>query len=167
MNKRIRVILGALVLVCFMSAVTITVFAGTTNEIRVRFDGEYVDINPVPVIVRNRTLVPESVIAELFGAIVECAPFLEQQFTITVGYIRLDMSDIDFYGKGQNVVWIGEVDAELGFIDSVDYVEIDVSARIIDGVRFIPLRFVAETLGFDVDFQNGVVIITSILNVQK
>ena len=129
----------------FMAAIFM-VFSATValaNDIRLKLDGVYVDLEPAPIIVDGRTLLPARAIVEMLGG------------------------DVDWDGDLRQVHIIhGSTHVLLTIDDPIAYVngepeELDVPPQIVDDRTLVPLRFVAESLGVDVDFQDGTVLITT------
>ena len=123
----------------FLGAIlTTSVYA---NNVNVSLNGEYVDAEGI--IIEGRTLVPIRAITELLGGEVDWDGYLRQ---VTVIKENTKMSLI-----------IDDANA----IVNNENVELDVPAQIIEDRTFVPLRFVAESFGIDVDFINGVVVMTT------
>ncbi len=105
----------------------------------------YIDTNNhavQPVNVSDRLLVPIRFIAESFGAQVSWAD--------PVATVKL----------GSNVVEITK-DSKIIKINGADK-EIDVAATILNDRTMVPLRAVAEALGKEVNYYNGLVVITDV-----
>ena len=134
MKKVLTGVLGAVALALILATSSMIAYA---SDIRVRFNGEYVDIYPAPFIEDGRTLVPARAIAEMLGAIVE---WDEENRQVSIEY-----GDIDI---------LLAIDSNIAVVNGMD-VELDVPAMLIDGRTFVPLRFVAESLGVGVEFEEG------------
>jgi hypothetical protein len=101
--------------------------------------GKMLDYDVAPIIREGRTLVPLRSISEGLGALVDWNP---DNVTVTIErngvFIELQVNS--------NLVKLGEKE-----------MNIDVSAEIISGRTFVPLRFVGEILGEEVlyDHETG------------
>ena len=104
------------------------------NEIKVKIDGEYVSIDPSPVVADGITLVPVRTLAEKLGASVSFND-VNQQVNI-----KLEETTI--------ILTIGSNIATVNGQETV----LDIPAHIIDGSTFVPLGFVVEELGVQVRF---------------
>ena len=136
MKKVLTGVLGAVALALILATSSMTAYA---SDIRVRLNGEYVDIYPAPFIEDGRTLVPARAIAEMLGAIVE---WDEENRQVSIEY-----GDIDI---------LLTIDSNVAVVNGAD-AELDVPAMLINGRTFVPLRFVAERLGVRTEFEAGVV----------
>jgi len=116
------------------------------NEVRIEVDGVTAEFDVQPFILEGRTMVPLRAIAEM-----------------------LDI-DVEWDGERRTVTYVNPQDVlfelEIGryaviTVDSAtgsSFTEyLDVAPMIVDGRTFVPLRFVAESLGVDVSFYGGVV----------
>jgi len=116
------------------------------NEVRIEVDGVTAEFDVQPFILEGRTMVPLRAIAEM-----------------------LDI-DVEWDGERRTVTYVNPQDVlfelEIGryaviTVDSAtgsSFTEyLDVAPMIVDGRTFVPLRFVAESLGDGVSFYGGVV----------
>ncbi|MCL2573277.1 MAG: stalk domain-containing protein [Defluviitaleaceae bacterium] len=123
------------------------VSAYANDEIRVTINGEQVEFaDQQPTIIDGRTLVPVRAIFEALGATVEWS---DEHRTITAttannNVIRMSIGSIN--------IFMNET-----------LITMDISPQIIDGRTMIPARFVAETVGMHVnwDDKTNTVVITS------
>lgn len=116
------------------------VLAAADPAIRLEVEGRPVAADPAPFIEQGRTLVPVRFVAEALGAQVSWNPE-QQQVTVALPPRR--------DGAGTAIILtIGQELARVGGIE----VLLDVPAQIVEGRTFVPLRFVAETLGATVDW---------------
>jgi serine protease Do len=100
-----------------------------------------------PIIVESRTLVPIRAIIEALGGSVAWDADT-QKVTVTFGENTLEL-------------WIGQPSASLnGYYTSIDPSNSEVFPIVISGRTMIPLRFVAESLGIDVQYENDTKMIT-------
>ena len=114
----------------------------TIGQEEVSIDGEFFILEAAPFIEAGRTLVPVRFISEALGAEVGWDPDT-QQVTVT--------------DEGMEIVLtIGSQDV---LVDGKEQT-IDCAATILpSGRTFVPLRFVSEILGAEVDYQDGIVTI--------
>lgn len=138
MKKLISTLSLALLFTGAPAILTTPVYA---NSVNVSLNGELVDAEGV--IVDGRTLVPVRAISELLGGEVSWNESL-RLVTVVQGdtTISLTIDDANAVVNGQNI-------------------ELDVPAQIREDRTFVPLRFIGENFGIDVDFVNGVVVMTS------
>ena len=132
---KIKNIVSLLIILTMMMS-TIMVSANTPP---IHFNGQPVDVSAV--IVDDRTLLPARDIVDLIGGEIDWNPDL-RQVTIVQGDIHILLtidSDVAFVGEEESIL--------------------DVPAQLINDRTKVPLRFVAESLGVDVDFVYGVVVI--------
>lgn len=105
------------------------------NGAKVRLNGKYIKFsNQYPLVVNNRTLIPIRGVSEALGASVDwdgskaCA-------TIKKGNTRVDLY----------------IDRDDAYINGEPYV-LDVPAELINNRTMVPIRFVAEALGTEVEW---------------
>ncbi|KNY27470.1 stalk domain-containing protein [Pseudobacteroides cellulosolvens] len=108
----------------------------STNEIKVFVDGKELSLDVAPSIISGRTLVPLRAIFESLGAEVKWNPK-----TKTVTGIKNDIT-VELTISKKDVFINGRVTS------------IDVPALIINGRTLVPARFVAESLGTDVEWNS-------------
>ena len=140
MFKQINRISGTLLVAILMATSPLTTLA---NDIQVRFNGNYVDISPSPIIIDGRTLVPARAITEMLGATVTWDD-LNSQVNIVLGTTHIQLT----------------IDSNIAIVNNTE-MTLDVPAKIIDDRTFVPMRFIAESLGLHVDFRDGVVVVLS------
>jgi len=117
---------------------TISVLA---SDIRVQIDGVYAEFDVPPIIVEGRTLLPARAIVEMLGGDVQWDGELRQ---------------VHIYKDGINILLT--IDDVIAYVNG-EAIELDVPPQIIDDRTLVPLRFVAENLGLDIDFRYGTVFI--------
>jgi len=105
----------------------------------VLFNGEPVDVSAV--IIDDRTLLPARDIVDLIGGDIDWNGELRQ---VTVLY--------------RETVILLTIDSNIAFVNDVE-IELDVPAQLVNDRTKVPLRFVAESLGVNVDFIYGTVVI--------
>lgn len=99
--------------------------------------GKHLGFDTPPVIKSGRTLVPVKALVQAFGAVVEWNP-VDQTVTITKG----DQKIVLTLGETEVVVNDGTI-------------QLDVPAQAMNGRTVVPLRFIAEQMGFEVDYEDG------------
>lgn len=128
-----RIVKRCLFAVFFIACMSAPVAAG--GDVTLQLDGVQVFCDAAPVIVEGRTLVPVRALFEAAGATVD---WDGAQNRVCVSY-----SDIDV------TLFVGKKTAQVNGREE----SMDVPAEILPGNRtFIPVRFVAQALGFLVDW---------------
>ncbi len=113
----------------------------TEEEIRIYVNGHHLPMEMEPVIENGRTLVPVRKVFQIFGA--------------------------EIFWDGENRIVTGEfpettirlqIDNDRAFVDEEEHI-LQVSARIIQDRSYVPVRFIAESLGAEVgwDGENQIV----------
>lgn len=110
------------------------------NSTSYTVNGEVKTMDVAPFIKDGRTFVPIRAIAEIFGATVSWDN----------GLITIQRGDNTISFK------IGDKEASVGN----KIVKFDSAPFIKDGRTFVPVRFIAEAFGFEVKWDNGLIIIT-------
>lgn len=123
------IILTVTIMVFMMSAVT---FAN--SDIQVIIDGHQLEFEVAPTIIEGRTLVPVRTIFEALGVLVEW----DSETKMVIG--TTDSIEIRF-----------PVDQLIAQKNGED-IKLDIPARIIDGRTLVPLRFISESLGCNVEW---------------
>jgi len=123
-----------LALIMTMSATIVS-----ANTPPVLFNGQPVDVSAV--IVDDRTLLPARDIVDLIGGDIEWHPEF-RQVTILQGDIHILLT----------------IDSDVAVVNDEE-ITLDVPAQLVDDRTKVPLRFVAESLGVNVDFIYGIVVI--------
>ncbi len=113
---------------------TTSAFAG---PIQIMIENQYLNLDVSPIIENGRTLVPVRAIFESLGATVEW-----DSVTKTVE------------GKYNDTIIKLIIDSDTALINE-DEVKLDVPAKIVDGRTLVPARFVAESLGAKVDWDES------------
>jgi len=113
------------------------------SDVSVRLDGELVDVEPI--LRDGRTLLPARAIVETLGGEVDWDD-KTRQVTLVHG----------------NTVILLTIGSATAYVNDTA-VELDVPAQIIENRTFLPLRFVGESLGLDIDWEDDThtVIITT------
>lgn len=107
---------------------------GEGDPIKVKVDGNHLDFDVPPQIIEGRTLVPLREIFEALGSNVKW----DAETRTAIGV------------KGSTTVKlpIGEKQA----LKNGQIIELDVAATVIDGRTLVPVRFIAESLGAEVEW---------------
>jgi len=111
--------------------------ANAQEPIRVLLDGRQLHFDVHPVIIDNRTMVPMRVIFEELGAEIQW-----NGATRTITATRDDLVVRTTIG-------------ERGIMVNGNRIMMDVAPVIIDGRTLVPVRFVAEAFGTDVDWDGN------------
>lgn len=126
------VLCAAVMLMCFA-------FTSYAADVSVELDGKPIEFDVKPFIENDRTLVPLRKIFEAVGADVN---WDEATRTVVVRHTK----------NGEPVMFALQIDNTRAFINNDEEYILDVPARIVDDRTFVPLRFVAETLGNKVEW---------------
>ncbi len=142
MTKFITRKLQVLLIVLLILILSTTAFA---EPIKVLINNQHLVVPVDPIIEANRTLVPLRAIFEALGVNVEW-----DQNTKTVTGTRDD-----------KIIKL-QIDNKIASIDGIE-VELDVPARNINDSTLVPVRFIAESLGAEVEWdqENQIVLIQS------
>ena len=114
-------------------------------EISIFVDGRRLETDVPPVIINNRTMVPVRAVSEATGYGVEWLP---------------DAEAVAVYKPGTKEILIGlTINDPIAYVYKEDKngekVTLDSPAVLINGRTMAPLRFIAETLGFTVDWEDA------------
>ena len=146
LNKYITYVLAMAVFVTLMMSNSVSANTVPTDSIGMSIDGRNISLDVSPFVdAQNRTMVPIHFFREELGARVDWMP-TEQRVTIRY--------------QGQEIVlWIGNRDAMV----NGNIVTMDTQAILVDGRTMIPVRFIGNYLGIEVDWQpvNRMVVITT------
>ncbi len=130
-----RIVSYLLALVMIVSVMTVPSYAD--NQINVTIDGAGQNYDVMPVNISGRVLVPMRGIFEALGAEVEW---------------RDDLKTVYAAKGGKNVVVT--IDSPNARIDGIG-VKMDVAPAIIEGRTMVPVRFVSEAMGEDVEWDDS------------
>jgi len=128
-----------LVIVVFVTLVTASIpmaKAGPPSEIGVRLDGRYLDFDVPPMIVSGRTMVPFRVIFE--------------ELVLEVNWNELTRT---VSGTRQGLTIEVPIDSQTAYING-QTVGLEVPAMTHNGRTLVPLRFVAEASGAEVEWNS-------------
>jgi len=116
-------------LVALLALTPVSVLA---SDMQVTFDGEYLEITPI--IVDDRSLLPARFITDLLGGETDWQP----------DYRRVTLTF-------DNLVIVLYIDSDIAYVNGEEVI-LDVAATIYDDRTFVPLRFVGDNFGVNVDF---------------
>ncbi|MDP4183513.1 MAG: stalk domain-containing protein, partial [Bacillota bacterium] len=138
-RTKIAYLLIFVIALAFTSSLALHSFAATATgntDIRVIVDGRELSFDVPPTIVSGRTLVPLRVIFEALGAEVRWDPATKTVFGSTADTtVKLTINSRNAFVNGS-------------------LIRIDAPAMIIKGRTLVPTRFIAESLGTDVEWKN-------------
>lgn len=119
-----------------------------TNAKGIILDGQQVKMNTLPIIDNGRTLVPIRGVLEAMGA-----------------KVTWDQSSktVEAYYEGKLVSV--SIDRFIAYVDGNE-VLVEVPAKLVDGRTMVPIRFMAEAIGFDVSYSEGWIYLDKIENVK-
>jgi len=124
----------------------VTPVAVHATDIRIILDGEYVDVEPAPIIIDERILVPARAITEMLGGNIGWDP----EGRIASLY-HAPSSTLIFLTIGSSIAEVSSPGPESNII--ITEVVLDVPVQIIDGRMMVPLRFISDhfdaTTNFD------------------
>lgn len=147
-----KMILRGLFAVMIAAVLTapIAVTASAANPISIFVDGEELITDVPPQIINGRTMVPVRAVTEAVGCKVEWIDAEKRVviYTPSGGDPLLSMYIND------PVVTVSTTSGWDGSI-TTDYVKIDSPPVIVNGRTLVPLRFIAETIGFTVDWDEN------------
>jgi len=112
------------------------------SEIKVTLDGEYIDASPV--VISGRSLLSMQDMEKLFD--VEIGFFEDENFN----QIKI---------ANENVAIFMTINFDIAYVNG-DYIELDFPAVIVNEKVLLPMRFIAETLGLNVEFYDNTIILT-------
>ena len=139
--KKISLVL-AIILVFLISSISAI---AESKEIQVKLNNEYIEFDVKPTIIDNRVLVPVRVIFESLGLQVEW-----------------DKATNTVIGKKENVTIKLPIGNSTATINDTK-IQLDVPAVIIDERTLVPIRFLAESIGAEVEWvsENKTVLIST------
>lgn len=144
MKKHMKSLFSAILVVIMIFSVSISSFSVAqetqslvvSKDVRVKLDGHLLNFDVPPMIINNRTLVPFRKILEALGAEVKWNGF-SRTVTATKENLNIEL----------------KIDSKDVFVNDEKTI-LDVSATIVDGRTLIPARFISESLGCEVDWEN-------------
>ncbi|MDD3654784.1 MAG: copper amine oxidase N-terminal domain-containing protein [Desulfotomaculaceae bacterium] len=111
------------------------------DNIKVEVNGHSIDFDVPPVIINGRTLVPVRKIADALGCTTNWDPS---------GYVTVENNNTYIYF---------EINNKVAYVDGEEYL-LDVPPMIIGDRSLVPLRFISEALGLNVDWDDNSRLIT-------
>lgn len=141
---------AAVIGMCCTIISTSTVFALSNNlsvnsDVKIQINNEWVQVSLNPFIENDRTFVPLNEFMEKLGAKVE-SDLLSGTIKIYNDEVTIELT------LGKNSAMIIKND---GGSLKEQIVNLEIAPKTIEGKAFIPLRFAAETLGYDVQWDNS------------
>lgn len=141
---------AAVIGMCCTIISTSTVFAVSNNlnvnsDVKIQINNEWVKVSLNPFIENDRTLVPLNEFMDKLGAKVES--------DLVLGTIKIYNDEVTIeliVGKK-----IAKIIKNNGGSLKEESVNLEIAPKTIDGKAFVPLRFAAETLGYDVQWDNS------------
>ena len=130
----------------------------TGSIYKLMINGEFVETTVPPIIINDYALVPIREVCEPMGALVNYITVSKQIFVnFEDSYLRLKIGD--------NIASVDEVDVEIPGGIAPMLISINGSSA----KTMVPVRFMAEKLGFDVQFdgENGIIKINQPVEVKK
>ncbi len=143
-----KIIFAAFALI-FSAFCFTNVFAGD-NSISVFVDGEELYMDVPPIITQGRTMVPLRAISEAVGCTVE---WYDADKRIVV-YTPAGGDPLLVMHVNDRVVTVNHHNGETGVVTGGN-VTIDAPPIIVNGRTLVPLRFIAETIGFEVEWNEA------------
>lgn len=131
-NRHIKVLVSGVLCICTLFSFIVALSA---DEASVYIDNNKLVFDVPPTIVEGRTLVPLRAIFESLG--------------IKVSW---DSDTKTVMGKGNDKIIILQVDNKTAKVNDKD-VNLDVPASIINGRTLVPVRFIAESTGYAVNWE--------------
>jgi len=131
-----RLFVTILITLCMLTGVCGTAFAAY-GDITVMVDGNALSLPVPPVIVDGRTLVPARGVAEALGGSAEWNSY-GRKVTITTADKTIELT----------------IDSNTAYVNG-SAATLDVPAQIVNDRTMIPLRFVGEALGADVNYSSS------------
>ena len=115
-------------------------------------NGYYLYTDTSPIVVDGRILVPVRAVTEALGCQVDWYP-QSQIVEVRDGYTIIDMTVGSYYA---------DIYYDTGYEYDYDFVYMDAIAEVYNGRLMVPLRFIAETIGLQVqyDYYTGDIYIT-------
>lgn len=110
---------------------------GEEPDVSLKVNGKTLEMDVPPKIIESRTMIPARALFEEIGGDVS---WDAANYVVTINY------------SGQTIKLI--IDSDTALVDGVSRT-MDVPPQIVDDRTLIPLRFVSEALGFEVDWENS------------
>lgn len=148
--KKINIKKAAAIGMCCTIISTSTVFAVSNNvdvneNIKIQINNEWVQVNVKPLIENSRTMLSLNELIEKLGAKVET--------NHESGIIKINSEDVTIE------LTAGKTSAKIiknnGGELKEEVINLEIAPKAVDEKIFVPVRFVAEALGFDVEWDNS------------
>lgn len=130
----------ALLTLLILTMLVISLNGAAAVPIQLQVDGKIVQSDVAPIMESNRVLVPVRSIFEMLGGEVTWNEAEEQVF-IKKDYMTIELT------VGKTLAYIHR---DYDFSGIPQEVELDVPAKLINSRTYVPVRFIAESLGADV-----------------
>jgi len=147
MRRRKRIFSTLAVVFCMMLQ-TLTAFA-EQKDVSVFLDGDKLSFDVAPVIENGRTMVPMRAIFEAMGIDVTWDDAEKSITAVTKSNFGVKMT-------------IGKKEASAFQMNTENHIDIkkdlllDTAPEVVNGRTLIPLRFISETMGYDVEWNNAI-----------
>lgn len=148
--KKMNIKKAAVIGMCCTIISTSTVFAVSNNlnvneNIKIQINNEWVQVSMKSFIENDRTLATLNEFMEKLGAKVES--------DLKAGTIKINYEDVTIeFTVGKNSAKIIKND---GGSLKEEIIDLEIAPKIVGEKIFVPIRFAAETLGFDVEWDNS------------
>lgn len=143
MKKAIKsIIMGTLLIIVLTACISVSAYRAVT----VKLNGETLDFDVQPRIIDGRTMVPMRKIFESLGAVVTWEG-AEQRIQAATSDCKINTI------VGNKTLTVSKED--------VEKIELDIAPTIVDGRTLVPARFIAESLGAKVEWDDA----TSTVNI--
>lgn len=130
------------------------------NGMPKRIDNDNLDV--VPYVDENdRTLVPVRFIAEAFGAAVEWNDPYVDIIMPDYTFIRMTIGSASYVTAEFLEKTAGPDSSTVNMLQNETYHEMDTAAVVINDRTMIPIRYAAEAMGLNVDYADGLVLIST------
>jgi plastocyanin len=137
MNKKSLSIILSLVVFFSIGIVSISAAGPQKADMKVLLNGKNLSIAKSAVIVNNRLLLPYRAIAEELGA--------------TVSYDATNKSVTEAKGNNTNVLTLGSKIVAINGVKN----SLDVPAQLVNNSTYVPVRFLSENLGIQVEYDGA------------
>ena len=156
MKRKLKALAFLATIMTMMLMLMPNIYAG---EILVKLDGDLVQFDVQPFIQADRTMVPLRAIAEMLDVEID---WDGEARSIT--YVNHDGVTFILLIDHAYVEVRGPVTEDFSSAEA-ELVALDAPPVIVGDRTFVPLRFIAESFGVDVDFVDGVVFLTTITDI--
>ena len=142
LRKTIIILISLLAAILFIGSATLTTHAemfpwGEEPDVSLKVNGKTLELDVPPKIIESRTMIPARALFEEIGGEVSWDPV---NYMVTIDY------------EDHNIKLF--IDNKSALVDGHEKT-MDVPPQIVDDRTLIPVRFVSENLGFEVDWENS------------